>query len=91
MAVAATTSKALTTYTFKVVVEPDGEAWHAYCPALLDRGGATWGATRAEVLRHIDEVVRMVVESMVEHGEPIPTAPADLVQISAEPVVAVVV
>lgn len=81
----------LTTYTFKVVVEPDGDAWHAYCPALLDRGGATWGETRAEAVRHIEEVVRMVVASLVEHGEPVPTSPTDLVQVSAEPVVAVVV
>jgi hypothetical protein len=22
------------TYNFRIVVEPDGEHWHAYCPAL---------------------------------------------------------
>ena len=31
------------TYSFKVVVEPDEDAqgnpaWHAYCPALVERG-----------------------------------------------------
>jgi len=31
------------TYIFKVVVEPDEDRWHAYCPVLEDKGGATWG------------------------------------------------
>ena len=31
------------TYNFRIVVEPDGERWHAYCPALVGQGGATWG------------------------------------------------
>jgi hypothetical protein len=26
---------AMKTYTFKVVVEPDEDRWHAYCPALV--------------------------------------------------------
>ena len=34
----------MTTYAFKVVIEPDDDRWHAYCPALVERGGATWGA-----------------------------------------------
>ena len=80
-----------TTYTFKVVVEPDEDAWHAYCPALVRHGGATWGPTREEALTQIEEVVRMVVESLREHGEPIPEGPADLVQVSVGPVVAVTV
>ena len=80
----------LTTYTFKVVVEPDEDRWHAYAPALESQGAATWGETREEALRHIEEVVRLVVESMVEHGEPLP-APADQVQVSEEPLVAVTV
>jgi predicted RNase H-like HicB family nuclease len=80
----------LTTYTFKVVVEPDEDRWHACAPALEGQGAVTWGETREEALRHIEEVVRLVVESMIEHGEPIP-APADQVQVSREPLVAVTV
>ena len=80
----------LTTYTLKVVVEPDEDRWHAYAPALESQGAATWGETREEALRHIEEVVRLVVESMVEHGEPLP-APAEEVQVSEEPLVAVTV
>lgn len=79
------------TYTFKVVVEPDEDRWHAYCPALIEKGGATWGYTREEALKNIEEVVKMVVESLLEHGEPIPEQPSDHVEVSVEPKVAVTV
>ena len=59
------------TCAFKVVVEPDGERWHAYCPALKQYGTATWGHTREEALQHIQEVVEMVVEELQEDGVPI--------------------
>jgi predicted RNase H-like HicB family nuclease len=62
----------LTTYTFKVVVEPDGDAWHAYCPALKGYGAVTWGTTRAEAFKHIREVVEMVVAELIKDGEPSP-------------------
>ena len=60
--------KKLTTYSFKVVVEPDEDAWHAHCPALATYGAATWGTTREEALRHIREVVEMVVAELEEDG-----------------------
>lgn len=65
------------TYTFKVVVEPDEDRWHAYCPALEEYGAATWGLTREEALRHIQEVVQMVVEELQEDGLPIPDGPQE--------------
>jgi predicted RNase H-like HicB family nuclease len=77
----------VTTYTFKVVVEPDADRWHAACPALAAFGAATWGDTREEALRHIREVVEMVVAELAEEGQPIPGA----VQVSEEPLVAVAV
>jgi predicted RNase H-like HicB family nuclease len=58
-----------TTYTYGVVVEPDEDAWHAYCPALQGYGAATWGKTQAEALRHIREVVAMVVAELIEDDE----------------------
>ena len=79
----------LTTYTFKVVIEPDEDRWHASCPALVSRGAATWGQTPEEALANIEEVLKMVVASMIEHGEPIQTSHA--VQVSKEPLVAVTV
>src|SRR5260370_930465 len=62
------------TYTFNVVVEPDEDRWYAECPVLVHQGASTWGYTREEALRNIEDVVRMVVESLIEHGEPVPEA-----------------
>jgi predicted RNase H-like HicB family nuclease len=78
-------------YVFKVVVEPDEDRWHAYAPALVGQGGATWGYTREEALKNITEVVQMVVESLAEHGDMIPEEPEDQVQVFSEPRVAVTV
>jgi len=69
------------TYVFKVVVEPDGDRWHAYCPVLEDKGGATWGYTKEEALKNISEVVEMIIEELIEDGEPIPEAPEEEVQV----------
>lgn len=78
-------------YVFSVVVEPDEDRWHAYAPALVSQGGATWGLTRDEALANIAEVVRMVVESLVEHGDAIPEEPRDQVRVFREPSVAVTI
>lgn len=79
------------TYSIRFVVEPDGERWHAYCPALVQQGAATWGYTRQEAIKAINEVVQMVVESLLDHGEALPAEPADQVHVSDEPKVAVIV
>jgi predicted RNase H-like HicB family nuclease len=88
---------AMKTYNFKVVIEPDEDfdgnpaGWHVYCPALERLGGSTWGETREEALKNINEVVRMVVESMLEHDEHIPEESADRAEVTVEPRVAVTV
>jgi predicted RNase H-like HicB family nuclease len=79
------------TYTFKVVVEPDEDRWHAYCPALEQYGAATWGNTHDEALRHIQEVVQMVIEELAEDGIPIPEGPRSDVQVFQDTRVAVTV
>jgi predicted RNase H-like HicB family nuclease len=80
----------VTTYTFKVVIEPDDDRWYAYCPALVERGGATWGATPEEALANLEAVAKMVVASLIEHGEAITeAAPSGSVEVSTEPLVAV--
>jgi predicted RNase H-like HicB family nuclease len=80
------------TYTFKVVIEPDDDRWYAYCPALVERGGATWGATPEQALAGLEAVVKMLVASLVEHGEPIvEAARSGSVEVSAEPLVTVIV
>jgi predicted RNase H-like HicB family nuclease len=77
--------KDMKTYVFRVVIEPDEERWSAYCPALLTYSAVTWGNTQEEALKHIQEVVQLVVEELMEDGEPIP----EDVQVSQEPLVAV--
>jgi len=76
--VAVKLKKEMKTYIFKVVIEDDSfddgrQAYHAYCPSL--KGASTWGYTQEETLKNIREVVEMTVESMIEHGEPIPEEP----------------
>jgi predicted RNase H-like HicB family nuclease len=66
-------AQGLKSYRFQVVVERDGDAWLAYCPALLEKGGSSWGRSREEALKNIHQVVEMVVQSLVEHGETIPS------------------
>lgn len=79
------------TYTFRVVVEPDEDRWFAYCPMLEERGAATWGYTKEEALKNIQEVVQMVIESMVKHNEVIPEEPKEEVKVFHEPLVAVTI
>lgn len=78
-------------YVFEVVIEQDGKAWHAYCPALEPWGAATWGKTEAEAAKHIQEVVEMVVTELMEDGISVPHHPGSGVHISAIPQVAVTV
>jgi predicted RNase H-like HicB family nuclease len=74
-------------FVFKVVVEPDEDRWHARVPELESRGAATWGKTREEALRNIQEVAQVVIEEMLEDGEPIPEG----VMVRDEPLVSVTV
>ena len=79
------------TYVFRVVVQPDEDRWAAYCPALEKYAAATWGYTREEALKNIQEVVELVLQELVEDKEPIPEEPSDEVFVSAEPRVAVTI
>ncbi len=74
-------------YVFRVALEPDGDAWHARVPELESRGAATWGKSRDEALRNMQEVARVVIEEMLQDGEPIPAG----VRVYDEPLVTVTV
>lgn len=82
-------------YTFKVVLEqdkwpdePDDKAvWRAYIPTLESKGAATWGETKEEALKNIQEVLQIVLEEMLEEGESLPNEA--LVNESHEPLVSV--
>lgn len=74
-------------YVFRVVLEPDEQAWRAYIPDLEAKGGATWGKTKEEALRNIHEVAQLVIESRIEDGEALPQGITEM----DEPVIAVTV
>ena len=60
------------TYVFRVVVEPDEDRWVAFCPALERYAATTWGYTRKEALKNIQEVAEIVLQELVEEEESIP-------------------
>ena len=64
-------------YVLRVVVEPDEDRWHAYCPVLEEQGAVTWGYTKEEALKNIQEVIEMIVEELKEDKEPIPEEPKE--------------
>ena len=72
-------------YIFPIVLEPDEDVWRAYVPELESKGAATWGHTKEEALKNIQEVAQMVIEVMLEDGEALPPS----VTVSDQPVVAV--
>ncbi len=74
-------------YVFRVVLEPDQDVWRAFIPELEAKGAAIWGNTKEEALRNIREVAQMVIESLLEDGEPLPPRITEIDQ----PVVAVTV
>jgi predicted RNase H-like HicB family nuclease len=49
------------------------------------------GDTKEEAVKRIEEVVKMVVESLIEHGEPVPEGRSDQVRVTIEPRVGVTV
>lgn len=59
-----------TDHVFEVVVEREGDRFHAYCPVL--KGCHTWGHTREEAIQYIKEAVELYVEELIEAGDPIP-------------------
>lgn len=45
----------------------DGEAWNVTVPEL--NGSTTFGDTREQALDAADEMIELIVESMIENGE----------------------
>ena len=78
-------------YTFRIEIEKDSfPGWESgffvRVPALEHLGAATQGRTREEAMSHIHEVLQMIVEDLVEEGQPIP---AEAATVSDEPLVTV--
>ena len=62
----------VTTYVFQVTLEADGDGWRAFYTPLEHVGASTWGATQEEAIKHINEVLAMIVDELLEEGEDIP-------------------
>jgi len=58
------------TFQVAVVVEPDGDEFYAYCPAI--KGLHVGGATVAEAVKNARDAAIAFLEMMVEYGDPIP-------------------
>ena len=56
-----------------VVVEADGDGYHAYCPAF--KGLHAAGETEDEAVERARAAAIAYLESMVSHGDPIPVGP----------------
>jgi predicted RNase H-like HicB family nuclease len=72
----------LKTYHLAVIVVPDRhddgrEVFQAYCPDIEE--AVTWGDTRQEALRRINELLPELVKLRLERGEPVPHAELEAV------------
>src|SRR5262249_40191192 len=66
----------VTTYTFRIFVEPDEDRWRAYAPALEAQGASTWGYTREEALPNSRGSLEMIGGGRAEGGGSVPAAVA---------------
>jgi predicted RNase H-like HicB family nuclease len=58
------------TFNVEIVVEKDGDGYHAYCPAL--KGLHVGGDTVDEAVETAMDAAGWYLESMIHHGDPIP-------------------
>jgi predicted RNase H-like HicB family nuclease len=56
-----------------LIIEPDGDSFHAYCPAF--KGLHVDGADEKEAIRNAAQAIGVYVNSLVSHGEPLPVGP----------------
>lgn len=59
--------------TFTVVIEPDGDLLHAYCPGL--KGFHVDGSTEGEAIQNAAEAADCYIASLIRHGDPLPIGP----------------
>ncbi|MBN1153107.1 MAG: type II toxin-antitoxin system HicB family antitoxin [Dehalococcoidia bacterium] len=53
-----------------IVIEPDEDGFHAYCPGL--EGVHTCGETEHEALRNAADAATAYIKSCLKHGDPLP-------------------
>ncbi|MBI1869959.1 MAG: type II toxin-antitoxin system HicB family antitoxin [Chlamydiae bacterium] len=55
-----------------VIIEHEEEGgYHAFCPAL--KGCHSQGETYEEIIKNIEEAIKLYIESLKEHHDPIPS------------------
>jgi len=54
----------------QIIVEPDEEGFHAYCPAL--KGLHVGGQTLDEALKNAGDAVHLFLQDIMENGDPVP-------------------
>ena len=68
---------------YAVIIEQDGTSFGAYVPALP--GCVALGDNRAEVETLIREAIPLHIESLREHGEPVPPPAASVATVVEMP------
>ncbi len=75
------------TYVLSVELQQEDDGrWSVWVPALP--GLTSWGHTREEALRNIQDAAEAYVEDMLEAGEPVPVE-AGQVEVKEKPAVAI--
>lgn len=77
------------TYVFGIELQQEADGrWSVWIPGLS--GCASWGHTKEEALRNIQDAAELYVEDMLETGQAIP-AQAGRVEVLERPAIAVTV
>ena len=65
-----------------IVVEPDGDGFHAFCPML--KGLHVPGDTEKEALMHAGYALSAYMRSMIKHGDPLPHSRSEARRLRAQ-------
>lgn len=62
--------KCMIEFRIEAIIEPDGDGFHAYCPALP--GLHTYGNTVEAALENVRDAATAYLQSCIKHQDPIP-------------------
>ena len=65
-------------FKVQIVIERDGDLFHAYCPALV--GLHTCGDTEEEALNNATYAAKAYLMSLLKHNEPLPIGVSSVIQ-----------
>jgi len=57
-------------YTYRIIIEPDGKFFHGYVPALV--GCHTFGKTISETKKNLREAIGLYLETLISEKESVP-------------------